>query len=758
MAEHKKIRSLDDFFTDAKKRRSSEVYFYRINGYTAETDKFIRRYYEEAKRSGAVIEGKIQNPDEKNLSYYNEIMGMDFRCEAAFIENGLRKWLPRMKAFQRELVSQSIYDVLIEMKKNGKNDNILKNAYIKFMCWLYYRFEHVVNRLGEDKVPKILYEGNISKYELMLMCILSGSGCDVVLLQYSGDGDYLKLDPNSRLSDELHLANMVDFPSDYCIKKVRADIQKAFDNERLYGVKPDIVNCTNAWISGKGLEDIKTAAATRGADERFFYNCFCRICGVEDKVTYADELYRLLLEMKNSGRKVVIVNGPIPKPTNDEISKIKRANYSNSDQLIMGLAENIKCVDDTQLQKIMRRSFVDIMISAREQIGENINRLTNKAVYLLCWLKRYENGLFANRKQSQISCYISMGGCRDDNEAMFLRFLARTPTDVLILCPNLDSECCLADSLLYEINYSQSLVLDTFPEDNSQTHIATAAYHAERELDTLMYRDSGLYRDRQYDKINVINLQTIYEEISILWNEELKYRPSFSAVDGVVNVPVIFAKISGVKSGMTAPYWESIKQLLTSETLFVKDVPFIGSTEPNPMKAYAVEFYKNGKLQKSKIKNHQKYPYAILKDETQDLLLDKLALLLEQKLIKGIGENGTEYTVIAQILNLPKEIVRMIQNFDFTKKNPKLVYVNTTDKMISLEDSIVTVFLNLVGFDVVFFVPTGYRSIEKYLGGKMPEEHQIGEYKYDLQVPDMKNITSENVRRRWRDKIFKRGN
>ena len=67
--------------------------------------------------------------------------------------------------------------------------------------------------------------------------------------------------------------------------------------------------------------------------------------------------------------------------------------------------------------------------------------------------------------------------------------------------------------------------------------------------------------------------------------------------------------------------------------------------------------------------------------------------------------SGTEYTIVATVLNLNKEIVRLLQKFDFTKKNPKVIYINPTEKPISLEDSIVTAFLNLVGFDVVFFVP-----------------------------------------------------
>ena len=121
----------------------------------------------------------------------------------------------------------------------------------------------------------------------------------------------------------------------------------------------------------------------------------------------------------------------------------------------------------------------------------------------------------------------------------------------------------------------------------------------------------------------------------------------------------------------------------------------------------------------------------------QDYILDKMEMFINNKLVKGIGENGTEYTVIAWCLNLPKEIVRLIQSFDFTKKNPKLIFVNTTDNMLSLEDSIIVAFLNLLGFDILFFVPTGYQCVEKHFTKKLMEEHQIGGYQYDLAIPDL---------------------
>lgn len=109
-----------------------------------------------------------------------------------------------------------------------------------------------------------------------------------------------------------------------------------------------------------------------------------------------------------------------------------------------------------------------------------------------------------------------------------------------------------------------------------------------------------MYRNRQYAKANAISLQTMYEEIRILWDQELKYRPNFSTVDGVVNIPVIFAKVSGVKDGRLPDYWLSVRELVTEDTILVKKAPYIETRAANPMKAYAAEFYKNGKLQKIK--------------------------------------------------------------------------------------------------------------------------------------------------------------
>ena len=758
MFRHIELLDLNDYFAGLKKREPRGVYFYRITGHNQKIDEFIRRYYESAQANGVIIEKGLPNPSSSNLEFYAETAGNAFRMNVDFISSSLKKWLPGMADAQRHDVANAMYDALCELQRSGKNENILKNAYAKFMCWLYYKFERIIHALGNENVPKILCEGAVNTYVLSMLNILSAAGCDIVLLQYQGEAEHAAADKDSSKPLELKMPGMAPFPQAFSLKQVRHGLEEKLALERLYGAKPQKSSCTNAWISGKIFEDIRKPPHERGSDQRFFYNCFCRISGVEDRAAYINDLYQLQLEVKNSKRNVVIVNESIALPSNQEIDAIHRKNYANINELLTDLSSNIRCGANQELQLTMKKAFFDLLLEEHKKEGMNLHRLTSKAVYLLCWLKRYQQGLFKNLDMSGIACFFYMGGCRNDNEALFCRLLARLPVDVLICCPDLSRKCCLEDSLLYEKTYGQSLAISKFPEENAGVAAGTTAYYAERDLDTLLYQDSGLYRSQQYRMANTVMLHTMYEEIPILWDQELKYRPNFSTVRDVVNMPVIFSKVCGVKDGNVALYWSSIKSLITKDTVLLTNIPHITQASENPIRPFATSFFKNGRLQKQAIKTHKAYQYGLLREATQDYLLEKIQSLIDQKTIRGTLDRGTEYTILSVALNLDKNVLRLIQRFDFTKKNPKLIYIMTGETALSLEDTIYAAFLSQVGFDVIFFVPTGYRCVERYLN-KAIDEHQIGEYLYDLNIPSL-DAPSQNIspRRSWRDIIFRRGN
>ena len=91
MFEHKKLQNLEEYFITLDQRREQGVYFYRINGYKEEIRDFLFKYYETARKTGVVIEGKIPNPEEASLGYYEEIMGRAFQMDMGFMERSLKK-------------------------------------------------------------------------------------------------------------------------------------------------------------------------------------------------------------------------------------------------------------------------------------------------------------------------------------------------------------------------------------------------------------------------------------------------------------------------------------------------------------------------------------------------------------------------------------------------------------------------------------------------------------------------------------------
>lgn len=729
------LEKLDGYFVPLSGRPGRCVYFYRLTGVSPQVTAFLKRYYEAARQTGVVLDGQLQNPDTRQLGYFSEMMGTAFRQDRAFLSAQLARWLPRMSVSQREAVAEAMASLLAELGRQGKNEGMLRNAYTKYMCWLYYRFERMVNRLGAEEVPKILYDGALSQYALQFLTLLSKAGADILLLDRTGGYD--KLDPASACSRLYAAEGLTPFPPEFSLKQIQSEIGRDLHRQQLYGAPPSVSPCTNAWMQKPSLESLLVPAQARGNGAGLFYNAFIAQYGVEDKLTYAGSLFALYSRLKAEKRRICVASAPLPLPAPDEIAAIRRQTYRDPEQLAGELAKNIQAPGGGELQRLMVRAFLDIVL---EEAGrETLPRMTNAAVYLLCWLRRYQKELFDRWKMPETGVFLYFGTCATVHEARFLRLLARLPVDVAVLQPDLNGGSCLQDASLLELRREESLSLDAFPVEAGQIRVSTAAYQAERDLDGTLYQDTGLYRSQQYAKAETVTLRSMYEEIALLWDQEVKYRPTFQVVDGVVTVPVLLEKVCGVKDGDVQRYWLDIKKLLTPDTLLLYSLPWLDPRRPpDPMRACATQFLRDGRLLKDRIKNHKDYPFGILRPEMQDHLLDKLQLLLDRRLIAGTYQNGTEYTIISTVLtlHLNKELLRLIQRFDFTKKNPKLVVLCTTEAVLSLEDSILFAFLNLVGFDILFFVPTGYQCIERHFQHPFANEQQIGEYLYDLRPPN----------------------
>lgn len=755
MVEKIKLNDIGDYLKKYNERNVKGVYFYRLISWSPKIEKSLIIYLKEMEISGIFIKERIKNPEQEKTAFFIEKMGTVFKMEKIFLKSMLKKWLPTLSEQQQILIADSLFEVLKDLENEGKNINILKNIYIKFMCWFYYKFQSILKYLGSEVIPKILFEGYVNDHELRMLNILSKAGCDVLLLQYNGDDEYLKIDKNSKFSNIIPNIENQKFPLDFSVMKLKTMINENNKKEKEVKIEqPKGIMSTNTWISSNVFDDSLKEKKQRGSNESFYYNMFVKIYGTEDKNNMMNILLRWKLKLESNKRNIILIEDRIKNPDSVEVEKIIKNNSKDRNEFIKNISANICIKESAELEKLLKKSFIEVM---SEFESERIQKLYNTSIILLCWLNRYISKLFPIYKLNSYPVFIYYGYCQNENEEMFLKILSRIPVDVFLICIDKSLPCKLQDKFLFEQIYEDSMPMQKFPTRVDNIKFGTTAYNAERELDTLMYRDTGVYRKNQFKKAIPIRLETTYEEIEILWGQETKYRPNFETFDDRVMIPLICSKISGVPNENIDFYWDKIEKFLREDAFLISGLPYLNERNRSVFNQNMSIFIKERKIQIDKIKNHPSYEYRFIREEMQHYIFEAAQKLLDSRIISGTFTNGIENTILNTILTLNKEILRMIQKYDFTKKVPKLVIIDTKENIGSREDAIITAFLSFIGFDILLFVPTGYQSLESYYTVNLFSEHQIGEYIYDLRVPEFdKNSKSFKIKRNVFNKFFRR--
>lgn len=756
---------LDDLFTAYSKRTNKGAYLLRSFSYGKDIEGFLQKLIVNRSKYNVLFIDKFNNPDEQQLDYYESVLGLEFSNTRQFYENAFAKWLTRLNPAQKNTLIDSLEETFNMLLKSGKTESILKNIYVKFMCWFYYKLESILSSLGNDNFPKIIYTGNISYHELLLMHLLAESGCDIFLL-INDIESYKKADGNHSLSHIFEDSNKLPFPNDfsahYILNKLAKNNTAAQQNSpsnqqankpnqsQISGsskitLPPNIPNVnTNAWLYTT-VESSKNLAATpleilnaflkpegeRG-DGNTIYNLFIRINGIWDRTTSVKDLFSWQKKLSQNGRNIIEIN-KIDIPSMQETQNIPRFNITSKEDIVAGIYPVLQKTSVPRLNNIIYKAFYDVIMNDDE---DKLNRLNNKAIYLAVWFNRFAGRLYANYKDdNNMPVFIYFGGAKSKFECIFLKFLSHILCDVLILCPSENDKCMLEDGKLFSVSYDEFLNIHELPKTPDDAVIGTVAYHAEQDLTNVLYDNSGLYRQRQYKHADTLKLQTMLEEINILWHETGTYRPGFETMDNTVLLPVIAAKINGIKNGNKKQYWENIKKKLGDDTVLIKSVPYIKNINTTNFKAH--ELIRNGKILVDVIKSSPKYKYKILRNETQEHIFNKIQLLLDSKIIKGTFTQGMEYRILNVLLDLNKDIIRLIQKFDFTKYIPKVVVLAFSENSCSIDDAILLAFLHFAGFDIAIYTPTGYQVVETYYNEPLFVDYQAGEYDYDMKEEDI---------------------
>ena len=225
-----------------------------------------------------------------------------------------------------------------------------------------------------------------------------------------------------------------------------------------------------------------------------------------------------------------------------------------------------------------------------------------------------------------------------------------------------------------------------------------------------------------------------------MWHQQAMFRTGFDSKNDYVIVPNIFAKISGIPKGDVPAYYKDIAFKLSPQSAYFYKVPFFKPVSAvNRTGALKVTHGTKIDIDALKASNLNKYNY--MTDNIQYLIFSKMQEVIDSGFIM-VPDSDIVPLVLTAGLNIPNNILQIIQQFDFTKDIPKIVIVSNGKQTFEAFECILLVLLNAIGFDIIVYTPTGYKNLETFIRSEAFQEFNHGEYKYDF-VPQKLKLPSE---------------
>lgn len=688
---------------------------------------FLIDQYVGVQKNGLFFKEKLPAATTDDISKAAQYTAASFDS-AADIKRALDMWLsaeniPADGAAIAEVMAQAVADC-------GVNK---KNTYFVMLCWL-------MKYLGK-RPNAVLFVGSATLKELYFLYMLHAAGVRVTLVSYGLDKDFEKLPYKSKIyiKDGKQKAPIqIDFEKIDLSKEAKLSEMRAAASHVSGLVKR--INTSAAGIFEDVIKDRKSRVIQSGGvySEDGEIPVYCAaLVGYEDETVYTNMLVKFKESFAGLKKQLIFIEKTLENPNAEEVRALGTVPRTSTADMIDALAMLIDLKGDKTRTALAQKALRELLSELNTGNQTVVFNYGNK---FITWLYRCTQARKYSVQYEDIPVVLYYGDI-SQSEVYFLNFIMQCGFDVVYISPNKINLKTVVDKnlngLMQIFELPQTKESGTYPTKAIKTKVATVAYNAERDLDTMLYGgDTGIYRSFQFPNSQSVTLKTTFEEISILWKQEARFRTGFTTSGNLVSVPNIFAKISGVEDGNMNAYWDDVRDMLTPETILIIKKPNPAENASEDLSAYR-QFYRNGEIDTEKLKASTMNKYSYLPDRIQDMLFYKLQETVSSNFIKLQGDE-LMCSVLHFGMNLGKDFLQLVQRFDFTKTIPKLIYIDAIEDTFTLSECIQTVMCNLIGFDVLIYTPTGYKNIETFVSVDAFEEHIMNQFVYQTEVPKFK--------------------
>lgn len=697
--------------------------FIRYVGYNDKNDfenKLID-LYANTQNSGLFFDKNIPNPSGPEGSRLNSINGINdpltrdniIKILNVLSSSGNLDFSKVGSGHSTASASEIIHGFLEEIRAEGNNDVTIKNQFIKFICWFM--------RYSGCQAANVLMIGNITKSEIYWFTVLSRMGCKVTYVNFESDDSYLKNDPQSKYSALVKGTSFVPLNIDF--RKINMkDYSRAKQINAIVSapaaVMVKVLNTTPETMQHDLISDQSTRKAsimcTDSTIPVYFIACF----GTDGDISiYKNMLFNLKEDLTAKKKQLIFITD-LTNPNHEEANTFYQVMNTNDATMINLIASKITVNDNLGRTALIQKAFVETMSSFQT------NNLHNACITVAAWIRRYTSGV--DLFQSDLPVVYFYGNITPTGAA-FLNIMSRSGFDVFFFTPDKS-----AMNIFNSINSNAQIIekplsaaLTPFPDRLIKVKMATSAYSAEQSLDHLLYDDNVMFRERQFTRAQNQTLKTTYEELNIMWHQEAKYRTGFDSKNNYVIVPNIFAKINGIKNNDVSAYTKEIQFKLSPLSVYYNRIPFF---KPGNSNDYYGSLYNGTKLNINELKKSKYNRFSYLNDDLETFIFEKMQEVIDSGFI-DIPIKDLVPIVIKTGFYMPPNLIKIIQNFDFTKDIPKVVIVSNSKFTFNIFECVLLVLLNQIGFDIVIYTPTGYKNLETYIKPDAYEVFNCGEFK-----------------------------
>lgn len=447
-----------------------------------------------------------------------------------------------------------------------------------------------------------------------------------------------------------------------------------------------------------------------------FKPVFTRYIGVEDVNEYPNILKTLKTRSDDCSCSVMF-DGSVPMQAEFEIISYVGQELKTMDVTKLD-TQDIELFEDTTRNAIFLKALAQIVnLALKQETFFNDSVRNDFILKLIVWTYSYIRPMQFKLDVSPKCIYY---GDITKHEVYFLMMLHLMAFDVLFLNP-LREEMWDVETLgISSVHKNMQIV----PIETLEAKIRNAdvidceesiTLQYEREVEDMM-AGTGAYRPWQFrdGDVKPIFTRLSIHDIGAMWGEPARVRNGFKVSGKTVTVPNIFFEIDGMES---QEEYADLIQLCTSQpnTYVLKNgaKELVQGTISNEQKlqfSFCMNF--DGTINIKEVQKLPFYEWDRYRDSLEELILRKVNVLFSDKMFKKELNQQDKFDILADVLSINPQIIRMADGFDYTGAVPKLVVFLENDDYIEDRMLYIIGFIWQLGFDIMIFCPSGLVSID----------------------------------------------